>query len=85
MIAAIMTCFVGVFAATAMLVGLSSARSRNEERGYLRYARGERQVAYRGAANVRIVSTDDHYLHPERTRAVSVSNQPEVVASKPTA
>lgn len=68
-----LTLFAGVFAASFLLAGLGSARSRDEERVYLRYAMRDREVEYGGAPNAPIVSTDDHYLHPNRARTGSSS------------
>lgn len=59
---------VGVFAASFLSAELGSVRSRSEERGYQRYAMGERQVGQYEAANAPIQSTDTHYLHPHRAR-----------------
>ncbi len=72
------TLFVGIFAAGFVLANFGSARSRNEERAYLRSAKEERPVGYSGAPNAPISSTDDHYLHPNRARTRSFSGDREL-------
>lgn len=59
----------GLLVAGFLLVRLGSARARNEERVYLRYAGREGQVTYEGRADDEILSTDDQYLHPNRARS----------------
>ena len=65
------TLLVLTLAAGFVFVLYDSARSRKEERVYRRDAMSEGQVAYDGEIGGEILSTDDQYLHPQRTRSKS--------------
>ena len=64
-----------VFTLIAAIAGISlifawlgSSRQGDEERSYRQHARQENAWNWGEAPEVLIISTDDHYLHPEQPR-----------------
>jgi hypothetical protein len=53
----------------SMLSRLGTIRARDEERSYALYASNQRQVKADYSPDELIISTDDHYLHPDRVES----------------